>query len=107
MHRHTTLKLTLEKRREIYTLPILAYVKASDQVNRYTLFNILHKRNIPEPLLSALVKIYKYNEIKTRLDNKMSQSVEINKDACQGCPLSSTLFNIYTNKILPESTQTI
>jgi hypothetical protein len=80
----------------------LDYEKAFDQVNRPTLFNILHKKNIADPLLSALDKIYEHNEIKIKLDNKMTQSVEINRGVHQGCPLSPTLFNTYINKILPE-----
>jgi hypothetical protein len=74
--------------------------KASDQVNRLKLYNISHKRNIPDPLLPALVKIYEHNEIQIRLDNKMIQSAELNRGVQQGCPLSAALFNIYINKTL-------
>jgi hypothetical protein len=71
------LKLMLGKRREFdvqtYVL-FLVYCKAFDQINRCTLFNVLHQRNIPDPLLSTLVKIYEHNEIKIRLGNKMTVS---------------------------------
>lgn len=55
-----TLKLILEKRREFNSeihFLFLDYEKTFDQVNRPTLFNILHKRNIANPQLSALTKI--------------------------------------------------
>jgi hypothetical protein len=55
--------------------PLLDYEKAFDQMNRPTLFNILHKINIPDTLLSALVKICERNELKIRLGNKVTQSV--------------------------------
>lgn len=51
----------------------LDYGESFNQVNRTTLFNILHKINIPETLISALVKIYEHNEIRSRPDNKMAQ----------------------------------
>jgi hypothetical protein len=91
-----SLKLTLERRREFNLetrLLFQDYEKAFDQVNRPTLFNIQHKRNIPN--ISALTKICEHNEIKIMINNKMTQSVEINRGVCQGCPLSPTLFNIY------------
>jgi len=95
-----SLKLIPERRREFYFethLLFLDHEKAFNQVNRPTLFNILHKRNIPNPLLSALTKIYEHNEIKIMINNKMTQSVEIDRGVRQGCPLSPMLFNIHIN----------
>jgi hypothetical protein len=76
-------------------------------MNRYTLFNILYKGNIPDPLLSALIKIYKHNEIEIRLENKMAQSVEINGRVRQGCPLSQILCNVHIKECFQNGTQTI
>jgi hypothetical protein len=62
-----SLELILEKRREFNLKThflFLDYEKAFDPVNRPKLFNILHKRHFPDPLASALVNMYKDNEIK-------------------------------------------
>jgi hypothetical protein len=56
-------------------LHFVDYEKALAQVNRLTLFNTLHKRNIPDPSLSALVEIKKHIEIKIRQDNEVTQIV--------------------------------
>jgi Fe-S cluster biogenesis protein NfuA len=37
-----------------------------------------------------------------RFDNKLTERVEINRGACQGCPLSPTLLNINIKEILLE-----
>jgi len=39
--------------------------------------------------------MYEHNETKIRLNNEVTQSVQISKEAGQGCPVSQTLFNIY------------
>jgi hypothetical protein len=100
-----SLKLILERRSEFNLethLLFLDYEKTFDQVNRPTLFNTLHKRNIPDPVLSKLTKIYEHNEIKIMINNKTTQSVEINRGVRQGCPLCPTLFNIYINEIISK-----
>jgi sorting nexin-29 len=60
-----SLKLPLEKRR-VFNLEthflFLEYEKAFDQVNRLKLFNILQKRNIPDPLFTEILKIYEHKK---------------------------------------------
>jgi rRNA-processing protein FCF1 len=65
------LKLILEKKQQFNLethFLFLDYQKAFDQVNKPTLFNILHKINIPSPFLSVLEKILEHNTIKMRLE---------------------------------------
>jgi hypothetical protein len=93
-----SLKLLLEKRREFNLethFLFLDYQKAFDQVSRLKLFNILQNRNITDPLFTAILKIYEHNEIRIKLNSKLSKSLAINRGVRQGCPLSPTLFNIY------------
>jgi hypothetical protein len=71
-----SLKLLLEKRREFNLethFLFLDYEKASDQVNRLKLFNILQKRNILHPLFTEIFKIYEHNEIRIKLNSKSSK----------------------------------
>ena len=39
--------------------------------------------------------MYEHNELKIRLNNEVTQSVQISKGVGQGCPVTQTLFNIY------------
>lgn len=39
--------------------------------------------------------MYEHNEIKMRLNNEVTRSVQISKGVGQSCPVSQTLFNIY------------
>jgi len=48
------------------------------------------------------VDIYTQNKILIKFNNKLSKLVEINKGLCQGCPLSPTLFNIYSDEIITK-----
>jgi hypothetical protein len=62
-------KLLLEKRREFNLEThylFLDYEKSFDQVNRLKLFNILQKRNMPDPLFTAILIIYEHNEIRIK-----------------------------------------
>ena len=61
-----------------------------------------YARHIPDTLLKAIVDIYTKNKILIKFNNKLSKSVEINKEVRQGCPLSPTFFNIYLDKIITK-----
>jgi hypothetical protein len=65
-------KLLIQKRREFNLethFVFLDYEKVFDQVNRLKLFNILHlRRNIPDPLFTAIFKIYEHNDIRIKLN---------------------------------------
>jgi len=53
------------------------------------------------------VDIYTQNKILIKFNNKLSKPVEINKEVCQGCPLSPTLFNMYSDEITKWQNQNI
>jgi len=50
--------------------------------------------------LKVTVDIYTQNKTLIKFNNKLSKPEEINKEVCQGCPLSPTQFNIYLDKII-------
>ena len=76
------------------------YEKAFDEVRRPLLFSILQERYIPNPLLTAIIKIYENIEIKIKLDVTLTQPIKINTGIQQGCLLTPSLFNIYINQII-------
>ena len=48
------------------------------------------------------MNIYTQNKIVIKFNNKLSKPAEISKGVCQGCPLSSTLFNLYLDEIITK-----
>jgi hypothetical protein len=50
-------------------------MEAFHQMNKLSLCNAFQTRNIPDTLLSALVKIWEHNEIKKRQRSKMTPSI--------------------------------
>jgi hypothetical protein len=99
------LKLLNEKRREFNLETHLLFTdceKAFDNIHRQILFHILKSRQIPDPLLKAIVDIYTQNKIMIKFNNKTSKLAEMKKAVRQGCPLSPTLFNIYLDEIITK-----
>jgi len=66
------------------------------------LFNILKCSHIPDTFLKAIVDIYTQNKILIKFNKKLSKPVEINKEINKGCPLLTTLFNIYLDEIITK-----
>jgi hypothetical protein len=60
------------------------YEKASDNIQRQILINILESRHIPDTLLKVIVDIYTQNKILIKFNNKLSKLVEINKGMEKG-----------------------
>jgi hypothetical protein len=57
----------------------------------------------PNSLLKTIKCIYKNTDVSIKFnDDTISEPIQINKGASQGCGLSPILFNAYTNKILQE-----
>jgi hypothetical protein len=73
-----------------------------DEVTEKLLFGIVQDRNIPDQLLTAVIKIYENNEINMKLDATLTQPVKINKGFRKGRQISPTLFNIHINQIIIE-----
>jgi hypothetical protein len=87
-------------------MAFLYFEKAFDMVKRPLLFKILQEKIIPNLLLQNIMEIYKNNEIKVKLNSKITDTKQIKRGVRQGCPLSRTLFiknmneiNIQWNKI--------
>jgi len=102
------MELLIERRRkfnlEIH-LAILDYVKAFVRVEREKFVDILQSKNIPILLLRSVTAISSGNKIKSTINNQVSEEHTINHGIRHGCPVSPTLFNIYTNEITVKWSQ--
>ena len=81
---------------------LIDYEKAFDNIKIQISFNILKVRHIPDKLLKTTVDIYTQNKILTKLNNKLSKQLELNKGVDQCCPISPTLFNIHLDDIITK-----
>lgn len=69
------------------------YQKAFDCVNWSSLWKILIEMRVSKHLVILIKNLYAANLMKVRINNRDS-FFTINKGICQGCILSSVLFNI-------------
>jgi uncharacterized protein (UPF0216 family) len=53
-------------------------MKVSDKAKTDQLFEILQNKNIPNLLLKIVIEIYSENEIKVKINNKLSEENTIN-----------------------------
>jgi hypothetical protein len=84
-----TLKILIERRREFNLethMAFLDFEKAFDMVKRSLLFKILQEKNIPNLLLQNIMEIYKNNEIKVKLNSKVTDTKQINRVVKTGMP---------------------
>ena len=68
------------------------YDRALAQMNRLSVFNTQHKRNMPDPLPSALVQTYKHSEIRGMQIKELTPMVGTGKEESH-VPLFNILIN--------------
>ena len=71
------------------------YTKASDCVDHNKLWKILQQIGIPDHLTCLLRHLYAGQEATVRTGHGTTDWFQIGKGECQGCILSSCLFNFY------------
>ena len=76
------------------------YAKAFDCVDHNKLWKILQEKGIPDHLTCLLRNLYAGQEATVRTGHGTTDWFQIGKAACQGCILSSCLFNLYTEHIM-------
>ena len=81
---------------------ILAFIdvrKAFDSVNREILWFILEKLQINEDLISRIRSTYNTTNRKIMWSGNYTDCFKYDRGLLQGCPMSSTLFQLYTAHI--------
>ena len=99
----TNILWTIDKAREfqknIYFC-FIDYAKAFDCVDHNKLWKILQEMGIPVNLTCLLINLYVDQEATVRTGHGTTDWFQIGKGVCQGCILSSCLFNFYAEYIM-------
>ena len=74
--------------------------KAFDYVDQNKLWKILKKIGIPDHLTCLLRNLYAGQKATVRTGHETTDWFKIGKSLCQGCILSSCLYNLYTEYII-------
>ena len=93
------IKKAREFQKNIY-LCFIDYVKAFDCVDHNKLWKILKEMGIPDHLACLLRNLYAGQEATVRTGHGTTHWFQIGKGVCQGCILSSCLFNLYADYIM-------
>jgi len=76
--------------------------KAYDTVSRKLMMGILRAEGLPDKLVKLVERFYDHTTFKVRLQDQLSETVEIGSGVRQGCVMSPTLFNIFLNFLLKQ-----
>ena len=76
------------------------YAKAFDCVDHKKLWKILKEMGIPDHLTCLLSNLYAGQEATVRTGHGTTDWFQIGKGICQGCILSTCLFNLYAEYIM-------
>lgn len=78
------------------------YTKAFDSVKWHLLWDVLQKLGVPNHLIQLIKSLYDQNTATVRVNNVISDTLSTKSGTRQGCILSPTLFNAYTELIMRE-----
>ena len=95
---HWIIKKVREFQKNIYFC-FIDYAKAFDCVNHNKLWKFREMR-IPDQLTCLLRNLYAVQESTVRMGHEMTDWLQSGKGVCQGCILSSCLFNLYAEYIM-------
>ena len=79
------------------------YAKAFDCVGHHKLLKILQEMGLPDHLTWLLRNLYAGQEATARTGLGTTDWSQIGKGVCQGCILSSCLFNLYAEYIMQNA----
>ena len=79
------------------------YAKAFDCVDHNKLWKILKEMGIPDHLTCLLKNLYAGQEATVRTGHWTTYWFQIGKGVCQGCILSTCLFNLYAEYVMHDA----
>jgi exonuclease III len=104
----TNIKIIMQKCREdqlaLY-LCFIDYAKAFDCVNHTLLWTDMQKMGFPAHVIELLARLYQHQEATVRINSGTSEYFPIRRGVRQGCIVSPSLFNIYSEDIMRDATE--
>ena len=91
----------IETQKDIYAC-FIDYSKAFVTVNHEKLIECLKTTDIDQSDNALIANLYWEQDTKIRIGNDMSESLKIKRGVRQGCVLSPSLFNLYTEHIFRQ-----
>ncbi|GFR60198.1 retrovirus-related Pol polyprotein LINE-1 [Elysia marginata] len=85
------------------SLCFIDYAKAFDRVNQEKLIEVLAKAGIPSHERRLVCEIYWNQSAKVKLTSRTTEDITIQRGVRQGCILSPSLFNLYSEYLLQEA----
>jgi len=64
---------------------------------------LLRDLNIDQRNIRCIENLYWYQTAQIRLNNELSDDIEIRRGVRQGCVLSPLLFNLYSERVFREA----
>ena len=91
----------IETQKDIYAC-FIDYSKSFDTGNHEKLIECLKNTDIDQCDIALIANLYWEQDTKIRVGNDMSESRKIKRGVTQGCVLSPSLFNLYTEHIFRQ-----
>ena len=102
------IRIIMEKYKQ-YNIPLymcfIDYAKAFDCVNHQLLWQDMQKMGFPVHVIELLEHMYKNQEAAVKTSCGTSEWFSIERGVIQGCIVSPSLFNIYSENIMMEATE--
>ena len=96
------IKKAREFQKNIYFC-FIDYAKAFDCVDHNKVWKILQEMGTPDHLTCLLRNLYAGQEATVRTEHGTTDWFQIGKGVCQGCIVSSCLFNLYAEYIMQNA----
>ena len=106
----TNIRIIMEKAKEMNRplyLCFIDYAKAFDCVNHSLLWKDMQRMGFPMHIIELLAQLYEKQEATVKTANNFSEFFPIGRGVRQGCIMSPTLFNIYSENIMREATENV
>ena len=93
----TICERTIAMQKDVY-ICFIDYTKAFDRVNHTKMIECLSEIGVDDKDLQIITKLYWEQAAVVKTDNGISKEFKIKNGVRQGCVLSPSLFNLYTEK---------